>query len=32
MKHWKNTLPKFVIDIKYEKIIQNPETSKFEIY
>jgi hypothetical protein len=25
MKHWKNTLPKFVIDIKYEKIIQNPE-------
>jgi len=25
MKHWKNILPKFVIDIKYEKIIQNPE-------
>ena len=25
MKHWKFTLPKFVIDIKYEKIIQNPE-------
>ena len=25
MKHWKNTLPKFVIDIKYEKIIQNPK-------
>ena len=25
MKHWKNILPKFVIDIKYEEIIQNPE-------
>ena len=25
MKHWKKTLPKFVIDIKYEKIIQNPK-------
>jgi hypothetical protein len=25
MKYWKNILPKFVIDIKYEKIIQNPE-------
>ena len=24
MKHWKNILPKFVIDIKYEKIIYNP--------
>ena len=25
MKHWKNTLPKFIIDIKYEKIIQDSE-------
>ena len=25
MKHWKNTLPKFIIDIEYEKIIRNPE-------
>ena len=25
MKHWKNVLPKFVVDIKYEKIISNPE-------
>ena len=25
MKHWKNTLPKFVIDVKYEKIIKNPK-------
>ena len=25
MRYWKNILPKFVLDIKYEKIIQNPE-------
>jgi len=25
MKYWKKTLPKFIINIKYEKIIQNPE-------
>ena len=25
MTYWKNTLPKFVFDIKYEKIIDNPE-------
>ena len=25
MKHWKKTLPKFVIDIKYEEIIKNPK-------
>ena len=25
MKHWQNTLPKFVININYEKLIQNPE-------
>ena len=24
MKYWKNTLPKFIFDIKYEKIIENP--------
>ena len=25
MEHWKNMLPKFVFDIKYEKIIQDPK-------
>jgi tetratricopeptide (TPR) repeat protein len=25
MTYWKNTLPKFVFDIQYEKIIDNPE-------
>ena len=25
MKHWKSKLPRFVIDIKYEKLIANPE-------
>ena len=25
MVHWKSKLPKFIIDIKYEKIINNPE-------
>ena len=25
MTHWKNKLPKFIIDIQYEKIINNPE-------
>ena len=25
MEYWKNILPKFFFDIKYEKIIQNPE-------
>jgi len=25
MKHWKNVLPEFIFDIKYEKIIDNPE-------
>ena len=25
MKHWRKTLPKFVIDIQYEQIIENPE-------
>jgi len=25
MFHWKKTLPKFIMDIKYEQIIENPE-------
>jgi hypothetical protein len=25
MSHWKEVLPKFIIDIKYEKLIVNPE-------
>lgn len=25
MKHWKNVLPKFVTDIKYEEVVQYPE-------
>ena len=25
MKHWRSTLSKFVIDVKYEKTIHNPE-------
>ena len=25
MAHWKKKLPKFIIDIQYEKIINNPE-------
>ena len=25
MKHWKKILPKFIIDIEYEQIIENPE-------
>ena len=25
MKHWKSAFPEFVIDVKYEKIIHNPE-------
>ena len=31
MNHWKNTLPKFVIDIKYEKIIQNPKQQIYSL-
>ena len=26
MKHWREILPNFVIDIEYEKLIKNPET------
>ena len=25
MEHWKNTIPKFVLDIKYEALINQPE-------
>ena len=25
MKYWKTMLPKFIFDIKYEEVIQNPE-------
>jgi hypothetical protein len=25
MKHWKKTLPKFIMDIEYEQIVENPE-------
>ena len=25
MSHWKRTMPKFIYDIKYENIVQNPE-------
>ena len=31
MNYWKNTLPKFVIDIKYEKIIQNPKQQIYSL-
>ena len=31
MKHWKKTLPKFIIDIKYEDLVNNPKEQIYEL-